>query len=75
MTKETVYEIKKVRAAVGHGFNRKGVRNSTFTNRYELYADGEYVKTFDLLRELKRAVELYKGGKEIFFPFLNMGGK
>ena len=75
MEKGMVFETKKVRVATGHGFNRKGVRNSTFNSNYELYADGEYVETFDLLKEAKKAIESYKSGKEIYFPFLNMGGK
>lgn len=63
MEKEIVYEIKKYQVCAGKEFNRNGSRNRTFTNKYELYADGKYVKTFNLLREAKKAIELHKGGK------------
>ena len=67
---EMKHEIKTY-LSIGSGWNRKGRKNTTTSKKYELYIDGRYVNTFDLLRDAKRAIEEYKNGEEIHFPFKN----
>ena len=62
------HEIKSYVTATGRDCS-KGRKNRTFTKMYELYIDGRYVDTFDLLRDAKKALTEYENGKTINYPF------
>ena len=59
-SKEMEYQIKPYEVHAGHRLDRNGRRNTTMRKQYEIYINGEYHKTTDLLRDAKRLIELDK---------------
>ena len=63
-SKEMAYEIKSWDAAPNSKFKTNGQRNTTTRKQYDLYIDGKYETTTNLLRDAKRLIEIDKKNKE-----------